>query len=349
MQTFITVLITILVFGVIIFIHELGNFIAAKLSGITVHEFALGMGPTIFHFEKGGTKYALRLFPIGGFVSMEGEDSESEDEGAFCKKPVWKRIIVVVAGAVMNVLLGFVILMLLNTFRTGGIPTTVIKQFNGTAPYAVEESGLKVGDKILKINGRTMFIEQDIAFSISEDEDKVVDMVVRRDGKKVSLDNVSVGYVTVTNESGQSEEKYPFAVDVESKNVLSVLKYTALNTLYVGRIVWLSLIQLLTGKVGMDALSGPVGVGSALGQMAGISISSLFSMIAFITINVGVFNLLPIPALDGARLVFLIIEGIRRKPVNPKYEGYIHAAGLIAMLLLMVFVTFNDIVRLFQA
>lgn len=213
----------------------------------------------------------------------------------------------------------------------------------------MEESGLKVGDKILKINGRTMFIEQDIAFSISEDEDKVVDMVVRRDGKKVSLDNVSVGYVTVTNESGQSEEKYPFAVDVESKNVLSVLKYTALNTLYVGRIVWLSLIQLLTGKVGMDALSGPVGVGSALGQMAGISISSLFSMIAFITINVGVFNLLPIPALDGARLVFLIIEGIRRKPVNPKYEGYIHAAGLIAMLLLMVFVTFNDIVRLFQA
>ena len=149
MQTFITVLITILVFGVIIFIHELGHFIAAKLSGITVHEFALGMGPTIFHFEKGGTKYALRLFPIGGFVSMEGEDSESEDEGAFCKKPVWKRIIVVVAGAVMNVLLGFVILMLLNTFRTGGIPTTVIKQFNGTAPYAVEESGLKVGDKIL--------------------------------------------------------------------------------------------------------------------------------------------------------------------------------------------------------
>ena len=349
MQTFITVLITILVFGVIIFIHELGHFIAAKSSGITVHEFALGMGPTIFHFEKGGTKYALRLFPIGGFVSMEGEDNESEDEGAFCKKTVWKRIIVVVAGAVMNVLLGFVILMLLNTFRTGGIPTTVIKQFNGTAPYAVEESGLKVGDKILKINGRTMFIEQDIAFSISEDEDKVVDMVVRRDGKKVSLDHVSVGYVTVTNESGQTEEKFPFAVDVEKKNVLSVLKYTALNTLYVGRIVWLSLIQLLTGKVGMDALSGPVGVGSALGQMAGISISSLFSMIAFITINVGVFNLLPIPALDGARLVFLIIEGIRRKPVNPKYEGYIHAAGLIAMLLLMVFVTFNDIVRLFQA
>ena len=155
--------------------------------------------------------------------------------------------------------------------------------------------------------------------------------------------------MTVTDEKGQTAEKYPFAVAVESKNVLSVLKYTALNTAYVARIVWLSLIQLLTGKVGMDALSGPVGVGSALGQMAGISISSLFNMIAFITINVGVFNLLPIPALDGARLVFLIIEGIRRKPVNPKYEGYIHAAGLIAMLLLMVFVTFNDIVRLFQS
>lgn len=348
MQTLITVLITILVFGVIIFIHELGHFIAAKSSGVTVHEFALGMGPTIFHFEKGGTKYALRLFPIGGFVSMEGEDSESEDEGAFCKKPVWKRIIVVVAGAFMNVLLGFVILMFLNIFRAGDIPTTVVKQFNGTAPYAVEQAGLQVGDKILKINGRTMFIEQDIAFSISQDEDKIVDMVVRRDGKKVTLNDVPVNYVTVKNEEGQDTEKFPFFVASESKNVFSVLKYTALNTAYVARIVWLSLVQLLTGKVGVDALSGPVGVGSALGQVAGISMSSLFNMIAFITINVGVFNLLPIPALDGARLVFLIIEGIRRKPVNPKYEGYIHAAGLVAMLLLMVFVTFNDIVRLFQ-
>ncbi len=348
MQTLITILVTVLVFGVIIFIHEFGHFLAAKLSGITVHEFALGMGPTLFHFERGGTKYALRLFPIGGFVSMEGEDSESEDEGAFCKKPVWKRIIVVVAGAAMNVLLGFIILLFLNGFRSGGIPTTEIRQFNGAAPYAAEEDGLQVGDRILKINGRTMFIEQDIAFSISEDEDKKVDMVVRRDGKKVSLADVSVGYVTVTNAQGQEEERYPFAVATEQKTVFSVLKYTALNTAYVARIVWLSLVQLVTGKVGVDALSGPVGVGSALGQMAGISISGLFNMIAFITINIGVFNLLPIPALDGARLIFLMIEGIRRKPVNPKYEGYIHAAGLIAMLLLMVFVTFQDIVRLFQ-
>lgn len=345
MNLFLTIVVTILVFGIIIFIHELGHFIAAKASGIKVHEFALGMGPTLFGFVKGDTKYALRLFPIGGFVSMEGEDEASEDEAAFNKKPVWKKIIVVVAGAFMNILLGFLILVFLNTFRAGDLPTNIVAKFNNPA---TEQSGLQVGDEILKINGRRMLIEQDIALSVSQDSDKVVDMVVKRDGKKVTLSEVNVALVTKTDGDGQEKTLFPLLVESEPKNIWTVAKYTALNTAYIARVVWLSLIDLVTGKAAVTDLAGPVGVGQVIGQAMSVSLSSLFNMIAFLTINIGVFNLLPIPALDGGRLIFLIIEGIRRKPINPKYEGYVHAVGLILLLLLMVFVFFNDIVRLFR-
>lgn len=345
-NTALTVLITILVFGVIIFIHELGHFIAAKASRIKVHEFALGMGPTLFHFTKGETKYALRLFPIGGFVSMEGEDEESEDENAFGKKPVWKRMIVVVAGACMNILLGFLILVC-TTAGMEKIPTKVIENFRGESS-AVEQSGLKPGDEILKINGRSMFIEQDIAFSIQQDTDKKVEMLVRRDGKKVTLNDVDVRMVKVKSKTGEEREVFPFYVKSESKTVRNVLEYAAKDTAYVARVVWLSLLDLFKGKAKVTDLSGPIGVGQVIGQARMMSMETLFTMIAFITINIGVFNLLPIPALDGARLIFLLIEAVRRKPVNPKYEGYIHAAGLILMLLLMAFVAVNDVLRFFR-
>lgn len=211
----ITILITILVFGVIIFIHELGHFTAAKASGIKVHEFALGMGPTLFHFTKGDTKYAIRLLPIGGFVQMEGEDGESEDENAFSKKPVWKRIIVVVAGACMNILLGFLILIG-TTAAMEKIPTKVVGSFR-TEASAVETSGLQIGDEILKINGRTMFIEQDIAFSVNQDADKIVEMVVRRNGEKVTLPGVDVSFVQRESEDGSTAEYFPFLSPVRTK------------------------------------------------------------------------------------------------------------------------------------
>ncbi len=345
-NTALTVVITVLVFGVIIFIHELGHFLAAKASRIKVHEFALGMGPTLFRFTKGDTTYALRLFPIGGFVRMEGEDSESEDENAFGKKPVWKRIVVVVAGAFMNLLLGFLILVGI-TAGMETIPTKVVGGFR-FAGTAAETSGLQAGDEILKINGRTMFIEQDIVFSIDQDADHIVEMVVRRNGSKVTLQNVDANLVTVTDAEGEEVTRFPFYVNSEKKTVLSVLKYAALDTLYVGRVIWLSLLDLFKGAANVTDLSGPIGVGQVIGEARMMGLDTLFAMIAFITINVGIFNLLPIPALDGARLVFLLIEAVRRKPINPKYEGYIHAAGLILMMLLMVFVAFNDIMRFFR-
>jgi len=344
-NTGITVLITILVFGVIIFIHELGHFLAAKASKITVHEFALGMGPTIFHFTKGETKYALRLFPIGGFVSMEGEDGESEAEGAFNNKPVWKRIIVIVAGATMNLLLGFLIL-LGTTISMEPLPSKTIGAFRveGTA---AEKAGLQAGDEIVRINGRLMLIANDISFSASQDSDGIVDMVVRREGKTVNLENVDINLITVPNADGVEEQKFPFYVTSEEKTVLNVVKYAAMDTLYVGRVVWLSLLDLFKGAAKVTDLSGPIGVGQAIGQAWVMGADKLFSMIAFITINIGIFNLLPIPALDGARLLFLLIEAIRRKPINRKYEGYIHAAGLVVLLLLMVFVAVMDITRFF--
>lgn len=346
LNTAITVLIIILVFGVIIFLHELGHFLAAKASKIKVHEFSLGMGPALFQFTRRETKYALRLLPIGGFVSMEGEDSESEDENAFNKKPVWKRIIVVAAGAIMNLLLGFLIL-LGTTIAMDTLPTKVVGGFWAEGTVA-EKAGLQVGDEILKINGRVVFIAQDISFSVSQDVDGIVDVVVRRDGKKVTLQDVDINLLTLTNSKGEEYQKVPFYVDSEEKNIISVVKYAALDTLYVGRIVGLSLLDLFRGAAKITDLSGPIGVGQAIGQAWGMGLDTLFSMIAFITINIGIFNLLPVPALDGARLLFLLIEAIRRKPINPKYEGYIHAVGLILLLLLMGFVAIMDIMRFFQ-
>ncbi len=346
LNTVITILITILVFGVIIFIHEFGHFIAAKANKIKVHEFSLGMGPALFHFTKGETKYALRLFPIGGYVSMEGEDSESEDENAFCKKPVWRRIIVVVAGATMNLVLGFLILLGLAA-TMDRIPTKVVGGFQAEAT-AAEAAGLRVGDEIVQINGRWMFTAGDLGFSADQDKDGIVELVVRRDGKRVTLQDVDVNLITVTNAAGESVQRMPFYVVSEDKTVFNVLQYAAQDTLYVGRVIWLSILDLFKGAAKVTDLSGPIGVGQVIGKAWGIGVDTLFSMIAFITINIGIFNLLPIPALDGARLLFLLIEAIRRKPINRKYEGYIHAAGLILMLLLMAFVAVMDIMRFFQ-
>ena len=336
------VIIAIIVFGVIIAIHEFGHFAVAKLCNIRVNEFAIGMGPALIKRRKGETLYAVRAIPIGGYVKMEGEDESSEDERAFNKKPVYQRILVVVAGAVMNLLLGFIIIFIA-TLMSKGISTTVIANFNENATS--HESGLQVDDKILKINGRRIFVDADIVFELLNDEDGITQMVVERSGEKVHLNDVK--FDIEKNEDGTQSINFDFMVYGQQKSFANIVKFTANKTVSTARIIWITLNDLIKGKYGINDLSGPIGVVDAIGQASSMGLVELLALASFITINVGIFNLLPIPALDGGRIVFLIIEGIRRKPIKPEYEGYVHFIGLALLLLLMLVVSISDIVKLF--
>lgn len=335
------VIIAVLVFGVLIFVHELGHFTVGKLSGMRVNEFAIGMGPAIWHRQKGETKYALRLFPIGGFVAVEGEDEDSSDPRAFCNVRLWKRILFVCAGAIMNLLLGFVILSILVSLRTS-LPTTIISDFR---EGATSNASLQRYDRILKINGNSVFTANDVTFSMISDKDGIVDFTVLRDGKKLELPGIDFGMQV--EENGTRLINLDFYVFSAQKTFWGSVKYTFLWMFSIVRQVWLSLANLLTGNFTMSELSGPVGVSTAIGQASSAGMGTLLLLIGFITVNIGVFNLLPVPALDGGRLVFLLIELIMRRPVNPKYEGYVHVAGFVALMGLMLVVTFNDIIRLF--
>lgn len=336
------VLVAILFFGIIIFIHELGHFLVAKWCGVKVNEFAIGMGPKLLKFGKKETKYSLRLFPFGGFCSMEGEDGESEDNRSFAKKPVYKKILIVCAGAFMNLVLGLVLVGILMTMQNL-IGTTRIAKF---ADGAVSSGyGLREGDKLLKINGTQVISTSDISFLMMRDKDGVIDFTVERDGAKVEVPGVQFQTQTV---DGRRVISYDFSIVGEKKTVGNVLKGAVLETASMARLVWLSLFDLVTGQFGLSDLAGPVGTVGVIADAASQSAKTALNLMAFITINIGVFNLLPIPALDGGRLLFLLIEGVRRKPINPKYEGYIHAAGLVILLIFMGVVTFNDILNLIR-
>ena len=344
------IIIAIIIFGVIIIIHEGGHFFAAKKCGIKVNEFSIGMGPKIFGWGKGETKYSLRLLPFGGFCAMEGENSDSSDNRSFGSKSVWKRIVVVSAGAIMNILLGFVLLIIISSAMYPAIPSLVVDEFHtsetGEITSSSCESGLKKGDKIISIDGSHMFTTTDFAYKLQTTYSNTYTVEVKRDGKKITLENV-VFYDSV------NKSKADFYVKPISKNPLTIVSYSAKETCADAKLIWSSLIDLLRGKYGINDMSGPVGVVSEIGKAASTGttiaqrLESVLSLTVFITINIGIFNLLPIPALDGGRLVFLIIEAIRKKPVPAKYEAAIHAAGMMLLLLLIIFITFNDVHRLF--
>lgn len=341
-------LVAILFFGLLISIHELGHFTFAKLFKVKVNEFALGMGPPIFKKKKGETTYALRLLPIGGYVSMEGEDEESTDENAFNRKKVWQKFIIVAAGAIMNLILGVVIVATCLAMDDL-VGTTQILQFQENA--ISQQTGLKEGDILLEIDGRKVFSDMDISFLMSRSDDGVFDMTVRRDGEKVELSDVTF---KTEKQDGYTLITYDFIILGKEPTVFNVVGNAFKQTASIGRLVWLSLFDLVTGKFGLSDLSGPVGTVNIIADVTSSAVESranlisALTMMAFVSINIGIFNLLPLPALDGGRLFFLAVEGIRRKPINPKYEGYVHGAGLALLLLLMVVVTFNDIVNLIK-
>lgn len=334
----------VFVFGLVIFIHELGHFTVAKLSGIKVNEFALGMGPTLLHKTKGETTYALRLFPVGGFVSMEGEDEDSEDERSFNKAKVSRRILTVMAGGIMNLVLGFAVLVLLVS-NQDAITSRTVAQFSENA--TTQKSGLQVGDEIVAVNGRRCFIADDLVYEFVRTQDGEADLTVVRGEKTVELPNVKFDTVTVSDDGSQSIV-VDFKVLPVEKTPLNVLKEAGLWTCSLARLVFLSLTDLLTGRVAVTSLSGPVGVVTVISEAVGYGWDSLAMVLALITINLGVFNLMPFPALDGGRLFLLVLEAIRRKPIPSKYEVWINSAGFVLLIGLMIFVTFNDVARLIR-
>ena len=341
------IIIAVLLFSFIIIFHELGHFTLAKLNGIRVDEFSLGLGPTLIGKEIGGTKFSLKLLPFGGACMMGEDDEDDQSEGSFNSKSVWARISVIVAGPLFNLILAWVfsaIIILCVGYRTPEITEV-------TPGYSAAEEGMQAGDVIKEINGRNVYIWDDLSlYTAAHPDETSYEIVYERDGKEY----------TVNLELRQLEGDTAPRLGVTSggtvrTGILGALEYSVYNVRYWITYTVESLRMLVTGQVGVQDLSGPVGIVSMVGEVyeasAPAGIGAVFLNVLnfgiLLTANLGVLNLLPIPALDGGRLVFLIIEAIRRKRIPPEKEGIVHFAGFAALMILMVFVMFNDIIKLF--
>lgn len=346
------IIVAVLVFGILIATHELGHFFAAKACGVRVLEFSIGMGPAVFKRTRGETQYSLRILPIGGFCAMEGEDTESDDPKALSNQNIWKRAIILVAGAAMNFLLGFILIMLVFS-RAEAFATPTITGFMDGCPYESAD-GLQAGDTFYRINGHRIYLTTDVSTYLSRGGE-TADVVIIRDGEKVKLDD----YPLVPREyivNGEKTVKYGVYFGVKDSGFGAQLRYSWYTAINFVRTVWMSLADLVSGAIGVDQMSGVVGIVDMINDVGRESetTSAAFENIAYlsalIAINLAVVNLLPLPALDGGRVLTLcvtwVIEKLTRRRLNPKYEGYIHAAGLALLLGFMVFIMYNDIVRL---
>ena len=378
MSFIITILAALLVFSVVIAIHEFGHFTVAKLCGIQVNEFSIGMGPLLWKKNHKGTQYSLRALPVGGFVALEGEESpesqqaeanhaaqednfsasehdfhilNTESDGEVQKKltgvplneaPVWQRALVMVAGAVMNFVLGFVVLVILIAAQNEPITSKTI--------YAIQDgalcgqTGLQAGDKVLAVNGRRCFVANDILYELVRTQSYSADFTVLRNGQKVHLPRVQ--FDTWQDEKGETHMSIGFSVYGLEKTPGNVLREAGNSVLYYGRIVFTSLVDLVRGRESINNLSGPVGIVSAIGQAASYGWQDLLEMLALITVNLGILNLLPFPALDGGKVVFLVIEGVTGHAVPEKLQSVLTLATFGLLFGLMLFATYNDILRL---
>ena len=356
MGTFFSILFAVLIFSFLIFIHELGHFVCAKLSGVQVNEFSMFMGPVIWKKKKGETLYSLRCIPIGGFCAMEGEDSDTENPRSFQKAKWWKRLIILIAGAAMNFLAGLVILGIVYA-PAEAYQAPVISSFEDYA--TVDDYGLQLGDEIVEIDGSKVLLLGDVSVLLTLNEGDYHDLVVRRDGQLVELDNFFLERHAVTQEDGSVVYlcgfSYGKVVEFTFGSKLQYIWNTAVD--WIRTVAW-SLEMLVTGKVGLADISGPVGIVGTMTDVATSSASVLDAVLnllyfgAFLAVNLAVMNLLPIPALDGGRIVALLlttaIQAITKKQIDPKYEGYIHAVGMILLLALMAIIMFKDVIWLFK-
>ena len=342
MTAFLTAIAAILIFCILVFVHELGHFISAKLLGIRVHEFAIGMGPKLFGKKKGDTLYSIRIFPIGGFCALEGEDASSNDEKALSNKPAWAKLIVMVSGSFMNLLLGFILLLCLY----GTAKQIVVPQVASVMPgSAAAVSGVLPGDEIVKLDGNRVHIASDLYWVKSRLTDQNTEIVVRRSGVEHTL--------SISPEKAEMDYNLGVVLKPQDNSFLLTVKTGAYTTAFYSRVILETLLDLLKGNVGISSMSGPVGIVSEIGsavketaQTGWAGFLSLLQLTILLTINLGIFNLLPIPALDGGRIFFVIIEMIRRKPLPPEKEGVVHMIGFALLILLSLFIAYIDVLRL---
>ena len=346
------IIIAIIIFGILIAIHEFGHFMAAKLCGVKVEEFAIGMGPALFKKQKGETVYALRILPIGGFCAMAGEDEESDDPRAFTNQGFWKKFVILCAGSFMNLVLGIVLILIMYAGAQAFV-TPTIDHFMDGCPYEGAEA-MQPGDTFYSIDGQRIYLVSDVSSFLIRG-DGVYDIVMLRDGEKVELKDFALTTKTYA-EYADEGPKYGFVFGYTEATFGAKLEYTWNTTLEFSRLVWLGLGDLLNGRVGLKDMSGPVGIVDMMNEVgqqaesAKAAADNLLYISAFIAINLAIMNMLPIPALDGGRvflmIVTVIIEAVSRKKLDPKYEGYIHLGGMVLLLGLMALVMYNDIAKL---
>lgn len=344
------ILLAILMFGVLIMTHELGHFLTAKLFGVRVNEFSICMGPAIWKKTVGETTYAVRCIPIGGYCAMEGEDESSDDPRAFTSAKAWKRAIILAAGSAMNFLTGLVLLVALYS-AVAGFNVPVISDFYPDCPLQSEQ-GLQVGDELYRIDGRRVYQYSNVGTLLSRNTTGVYDLVLRRDGRLIELNDFPM-QKQAYEQDGETVYLYGIYFGFEEKTVATVLKHSWYTALDFARMVWMSLEDMISGLVSIQDVSGPVGIVSVIAQTGEASETSAAAAInisylgAFIAVNLAVMNLLPIPALDGGRIFFLaitwVIERLTRRKLDPKYEGYIHAAGMVLLLALIAVISCKDI------
>ena len=356
MSTLFYVIVAVFIFGVLIAVHELGHFLAARACGVRVLEYAIGMGPAIVsRVSKRGTKISWRCLPVGGYCAMEGEDSDSDDPHAFSNAARWKRLIILVAGAAMNFLLGFVLIFCCFAGQDSFL-TPEITGFMTGCPY-VGEDGFQEGDVFYRVDGRRVWFSGDVATELARSDSATRDILILRDGEKILLEDyplVKCDYID--EDTGETVQMYGFYFGVKETGLAAKLKYSWYCALDFVRDVWDGLVSLVTGRVAVSEMSGVVGIvdviaqtgeASATASDAALNIAYLSALIA---VNLAVMNMLPFPALDGGRVFFLLVtwlpEKLLGRPINKKYEAIINTAGLMLLLALMVYLIFNDVARI---
>lgn len=343
---FMVIIIALLVFSILIIVHEFGHYIVAKKSGVLVQEFAIGMGPKLIGKQVGETLYTIRLFPIGGYCKMLGEDDDSNDERAFGNKSVFKRMLIVVAGAFMNFVLAFLTVFVITSVKGFNVP--IISEL--TPNYPAQEAGLQTGDKIIEINNQKIRIYDDLKMIMAQNKGEDVNLVIKRNGETLNY--------TITpkvSEENNGQILIGFVPKAKKGNIFESMHESYWTLWMYIKYTFIGFIQLITFQISPKEMGGPIYIVNMMGDAysTGLkysiwnAIESVASLAALISVNLGVLNLLPLPALDGGRFAFLLVEAVRRKPISAEKEGMVHFIGFVALMILAVFVAYNDLIRLF--
>ncbi|MBD5119332.1 MAG: hypothetical protein HDT37_09560 [Clostridiales bacterium] len=355
MARFLYILLAILLFGVLIAIHEFGHFFTAKLLGVKVNEFAIGMGPALWSRRKGETLYALRAFPIGGYCDLEGQDEDTGNSGAFARQAGWKKIIILCAGSFMNFLLGLVITVAL-FLGVSQARVPIVTQFADGFQHEGAD-GLMLGDRIVSVDGHGIWLYADVQTYLSRNDGNGVDLVVERDGKRIALKDFPMGRYDYEFENGKYHGFGLIFGQVDELSISERIGQGAAQTFDFVRIVWMSLGDLVTGRVAVSELSGVIGVVDVVSEVgtqsetAAMGVQNVLYFMALIAVNLAVMNMLPIPALDGGRIFFVLLNGllylVARRRIPEKYEGYVHAGAFVVLLALMAVVALHDVWNIF--